>query len=191
MKTKPTSGQTDERLTFSDGEALTYSLIRSRRRTLSVEITREGLVVVRAPMRLPKREIEGFLRGRQGWIVTHRAAQLARAAAHPAPDAQEEARLRALAKQVLPPLVARYAARMGVHPTGITVTGAKTRFGSCSPKDRLSFSFRLMQYPPAAVEYVVVHELAHIRVRNHSAAFYAEVEKILPDWRQRQALLRK
>lgn len=172
------------------GEALCYTLIRSGRKTLSIEIDRQGRVIARAPMRLPLGEIEGFLRSRQSWIAVHRASQLARAAAHPAPDAGEEKRLREMAARELPPLVEKYARVMGVTPAGITVTGARTRFGSCSPKNRLCFSFRLMQYPPAAVEYVVVHELAHIRVRSHSAAFYAEVEKVMPDWRARQAMLR-
>ncbi|MBR7150378.1 MAG: M48 family metallopeptidase, partial [Oscillospiraceae bacterium] len=66
-----------------------------------------------------------------------------------------------------------------------------TRFGSCSGKNALSFSWRLMQYPMEAVDYVVVHELAHIREHNHSSAFYAIVERYLPDWRERAALLKK
>ena len=80
---------------------------------------------------------------------------------------------------------------MGVQPTGITVTAARTRFGSCSGKNRLSFSLYLMAYPETAIEYVVVHELAHIRHHDHSPAFYREVEAYLPDWRARRALLRR
>ena len=63
-------------------------------------------------------------------------------------------------------------------------------WGSCSGKNSISFSWRLMQYPEAAIDYVVVHELAHIRHHNHSAAFYSFVEKILPDYRERARLLR-
>ena len=95
------------------------------------------------------------------------------------------------AKETLPPLVAHWAQRMGVQPAGITVTAARTRFGSCSGKNRLSFSLYLMAYPEAAIEYVVVHELAHIRHHDHSPAFYREVEAYLPDWRARRALLRR
>ena len=90
-----------------------------------------------------------------------------------------------------PERVARYAARMGVRPAGITITGARKRFGSCSGKDRLCFSWRLMQYPQAAIDYVVVHELAHIRHKNHGPGFYAFVQEILPDWRERRALLKE
>ena len=79
---------------------------------------------------------------------------------------------------------------VGVQPAGITITAARTRFGSCSGKNRLSFSLYLMAYPPDAIEYVVVHELAHIRHHDHSPAFYREVETYLPDWKRRRDLLR-
>ena len=92
---------------------------------------------------------------------------------------------------MLPGKVAAYARRMGVAPASVRITSARTRFGSCSAKNGLCFSWRLMQYPEAAVDYVVVHELAHIRHHDHSPAFYAFVAQFLPDYRQRAALLRR
>lgn len=168
-----------------------YTLVRSDRRTLAVQITREGAVVVRAPRRLPLPDIERFLASRADWIETHAAQSRARAAAHPEPDAAERAALIARARAVLPGRVAHYAAVMGLAPAGITVTGARGRFGSCSPQNRLCFSWRLMRYPDAAVDYVVVHELAHIVHRNHGPAFHALVASVLPDWKARRALLRE
>ncbi len=168
-----------------------YTLIRSRRKTLALEITRDCRLVVRAPLRCPLGTVDRFLREKQGWIDSHMARMQARAQAHPEPSAEEERRLRELAKAILPPMAARHAGLMGVEHAGITVTGARTRFGSCSPKNRLSFSFRLMDYPPAAVEYVVVHELAHIRHKNHGPDFYREIERVLPDWKERAALLKQ
>ena len=168
-----------------------YTLIRSKRRTLALEITREARLVVRAPLRCPQRDIDRFLREKEGWITLHLARMRERREAHPEPTAQQEAALRQKAKEVLPPLVERYAAVMGVRPAGITVTGARTRFGSCSPKNRLCFSFRLMDYPHEAIEYVVVHELAHIRHKNHGPDFYKEIEDVLPDWRARNAMLKR
>ena len=91
---------------------------------------------------------------------------------------------------MLPERVAYWAARMGVEPAGITITAARTRFGSCSGKNRLSFSLYLMDYPAEAIEYVVVHELAHIEHHNHSAAFYKLIEQYLPDYRSRIKLLK-
>lgn len=167
-----------------------YRLIRSKRKTLSIEIDRQAQLIVRAPMRMPQARIEAFLQQKAQWITAHQQKMRQRLESHPEPDAQTEQRLRQQAKEQLPPLVAQYAAQMGLTPTGITITGARTRFGSCSPKNRLSFSFRLMDYPQAAIEYVVVHELAHIVHKHHGAAFYQEIEKILPDWKTRRDLLR-
>ena len=106
----------------------------------------------------------------------------------PEPTLQEQAALIERAKEVLPPLVQRYAAIMQVQPAGISITGARTRWGSCSSKERVCFSYRLMQMPQEFIEYVVVHELAHLKELNHSLRFWAIVQSVLPDWKQRRAL---
>ena len=167
-----------------------YTLVRSSRRTLAIEITRDCRLLVRAPYRCPVSEIERFLSRRRDWIETHMASQRARLEAHPEPDEAERARLTALARDVIPEKVRHYSRIMGLYPTAVTITGARTRFGSCSGTNRLCCSFRLMQYPDEAVDYVVVHELAHIVHKNHGREFYALIQSVLPDWRQRQALLR-
>ena len=151
---------------------MNYTLVRSNRKTLCVSITPEGEVVVRAPQRLAKREIDRFV------------------AAHPEPDEAERAALIERAKAVLPPLVEKHAKRMGVSPAGVKITGACRRFGSCSGKNSLCFSLYLMRYPMEAIEYVVVHELAHIREKNHGPAFYAVVAAEMPDYKARAALLK-
>ncbi len=169
-----------------------YTLVRSARRTLSLEIAPDLSVVVRAPRLCSRREIDRFVAAHEGWIIRHREVQRARneAASARAVSTEEEARLRQLAAQVIPARVAHFSAVMGLTPTGVKITSAQKRFGSCSGKNSLCFSWRLMQYPSAAVDYVVVHELAHIRHHNHSAAFYALVAEILPDYRAREMLLR-
>ena len=167
-----------------------YTLIRSDRRTLCIEITRDGGITVRAPKRASVRDIERFLSSKSTWIAEHIEKQRQRAENHPEPTDEERAALIRRAKTVLPERVTHYSRIMGLYPTRMTVTSAKTRFGSCSAKNSLSFSWRLMQYPDEAVDYVVVHELAHIVHKNHGAGFYALVEKYLPDWRARRAMLR-
>ncbi|MEG1789467.1 MAG: M48 family metallopeptidase [Oscillospiraceae bacterium] len=168
-----------------------YTLIRSARRTLSIEISREAEILVRAPLRCPLREIARFLDSRSDWIAAHIELQQRWLAAHPEPNDAEREALIARAESELPPLVARYAELMCLSPAGLKITGAQKRFGSCSGKNRLCFSWRLLLYPDAAVEYVVVHELAHIVHKNHGPAFYSLIASILPDYRQRQELLRK
>ena len=112
-------------------------------------------------------------------------------ASHPEPTPEEEAQLRRLAREVLPGRLAHYEARMGVCPTGMRITGARTRFGSCSGKNSICFSWRLMAYPQEAVDYVVVHELAHRKEMNHSRKFWAEVKNVLPDYEKRRKWLKE
>jgi len=104
---------------------------------------------------------------------------------------EEQEALVLLAKEKIPPIVEHYADIMGLSPQGVRITKAEKRFGSCSGKNRLCFSYRLMQYPQEAIEYVVVHELAHIVHKNHGRDFYALIETTLPDYKKREALLKK
>lgn len=111
-----------------------YTVIRSRRRTLALEVTRQGAALVRAPLRASDADITRFVDSHRGWLEKHLAARQAFLAAHPEPSAAQEDAWRQQAKETLPPLVAHWAQRMGVQPAGITVTAARTRFGSCSGK---------------------------------------------------------
>ena len=167
-----------------------YTLIRSSRRTMALEITRDGRLLVRAPQRASQAVIDRFVASHADWIAAHLEKQRQRAEAHPPLTEDELAALRQKARDILPGRVAHYAEWMGVTPTGVKITGAKTRFGSCSAKNSLCFSLYLMAYPDAAIDYVVVHELAHIRHKNHSPAFYAEVARVMPDYRERRKLLK-
>ena len=171
-------------------EKIDYELIRSDRRTMSVEVDSSGYVLVRAPRLMPKWRIDAFVAERRDWIERAKARQAQRQAK--LPDIREEDKPLYVkrAKAILPGKIEYYAKRMGVQPTGLTITSAKTRFGSCSGRNRLSFSWRLMAYPEAAIDYVVVHELAHIRYKDHSRAFYGFIESVLPDYRDRIRILK-
>ncbi len=168
-----------------------FRLVRSRRKTLAIEVTREGNLVVRAPLRCPQKTIDSFVAGRRDWIEAALQRQKERAAAHPPLTESALESLRQQAKAYLPGRVALWSQRMGLAPAAVKITSARTRFGSCSSKNSLCFSLYLMQYPPEAIDAVVVHELCHMRHRDHSPAFYAEVERWLPDYRQREKLLRQ
>ena len=86
--------------------------------------------------------------------------------------------------------VDRYAERMGTAYKKLSITGARTRWGSCSFDDSLHFSFRLLYAPKEMIEYVVVHELAHTKHKNHSPLFWAEVGKYIPDYKKRRKWLK-
>jgi predicted metal-dependent hydrolase len=206
-----------------------YTLIRSRRRTIGLQVHRDGSVIVRAPMRLAKRDIERFVLSHEAWIAKHRERMANEPDANPpftfadgdclplfgeeltlAPGGKRVMRqgnsllvpegadrekaltefLREEARGAAMALIARWSALMGVIPKGVKITSAATRWGSCSGKNRLCFSWRVACLPPALIEYIVVHELAHIREHNHSARFWATVGEALPDYENRRAALR-
>lgn len=169
-------------------DKLAYRLIRSRRKTISMEVQPGGDVVVRAPLRAPLSQVEAFVQSRAAWANKYRARMLSRP---PVKEYSEEeiARLRQKAREVLSQRVAYYAPLMGARPAGITITRARTRYSSCSAKGRVAFSCFLMLSPPEAIDYVVVHELCHLKQMNHGPRFYALLENALPDWKQRKAAL--
>lgn len=156
-------------------------IIKSKRKTLSLRITKEGEVEVRAPRLCPDFMIRAFIEKHQAWIDR----QLAAFQPPKTYTEQELKELRRRAKEVIPPKVEHYAVLMGVTPASVKITAARTRYGSCSGKNGLCFSLFLMEKSERCIDYVVVHELAHIKQHNHSPAFYREIEKILPDYRAR------
>ena len=167
-----------------------YELIRSKRKTVQLRLREDGVLQVRAPLRMPRWEIEEIISRHDTWLRNARERQRVRQEQHPEPTEEQREECIRRAKAELPPLVEHYAALMGVTPAGITVTSARTRWGSCSGKNRLSFTWRLMLYPNEAVEAVVVHELAHIRHKDHQKGFYDEVLGVLPDYYERMKLLK-
>ncbi len=167
-----------------------YEIKYSDRKTLALSIV-DGKLIVRAPRRTPKAKIEKALKEHSAWIEKHLIKAERRAENHPEPTAEEEKKLRKLAREILPGKTAYYAEIMGLKYGRITITGAKTRFGSCSSKGNISYSYRLMTYPEKAIDYVVVHELAHLKEMNHSPRFYAIIEKVLPDYKERKKLLKE
>lgn len=166
------------------------SVVLSDRKSVAIQVKRDLSVVVRAPRSIKKSELERIVEKNREWIERQLEKMSSLPAPPPEPTPDELDRLTELAKRTLPERVEHYSKIMSLTPTGITITSAKSRYGSCSPKNRLSFSCRLMQKPLEAIDYVVVHELAHIRHKNHSKEFYALIASVLPDHKERRAMLR-
>ena len=171
-------------------ELLNIQLIRCRRRSVGIRITDEGEIVVRAPLRMPEREIRQVLESKRGWIEKTLAKIRSR---ERLPKFTEE-ELKALAKQAkkeLPPRVAARARQVGVTYGRIAVRKQKTLWGSCSSKGNLNFNCLLMLCPEEVRDYVIVHELCHRKELNHSARFWTEVERVLPDYKAPLRWLKK
>ena len=168
-------------------DGFSCELIRSTRRTMALEITRDARILVRVPLFTDTKTVISFVRAHKVWLTRH-LVNRPRARYQPTPD--EIAELKRRAKAHIPERVAHFSEVMGLVPTAVRINAARTRFGSCGTKNALNFSCLLMRYPPAAIDYVVVHELAHLRHRNHGPAFYALVERYMPDYRERARLLK-
>lgn len=203
-------------------------LIRSKRRTISLEINPDGSLTVRAPMRAPDEEIKALVNSKKDWIIKKQklASEKAKEALpkqfvsgemflylgvnYPleivdkrsaplvlngkfllAAGLQAHARqvfekwYRAQASQVIKPRTAALADRYDFQFTMIRINGAKTRWGSCGPKGSLNFPWRLVMAPENVIDYVIVHELVHLRVRNHSKGYWQAVKGIMPDYEER------
>ena len=166
-----------------------FDIKYSKRRTVSISV-RDGKVTVHSPFGVDEKRIEAILNSHKSWIEKQIAKQKIKAERFPEPTSEEEKALRRKARELLPLKMEHYSKIMGLKYGRITITGAKGRFGSCSSKGNISFSFRLVRYPEEAIDYVVVHELAHLLHMNHSKEFYSVIERVLPDYKERRRLLK-
>ncbi len=182
-------------------QPLTYRVDRSgRRKHTYLTIQKDGTLLVRANLTISQKAIEAFVTSKREWIE-ERITALREAEEHArthfmllgkqqAREGRTEEEIDALyretVKTILPPLVERYSEEMGLFPTRVSFRKNRSRWGSCSSQDALSFNIQLAQTPLEFIEYVVVHELAHIRHKNHSGAFWKLVAAHLPDYKARQ-----
>lgn len=167
-----------------------YKLIKTDRKSVAIKIGENGEIIVRAPRGISKAEADRIVKKHSSWIEKHQAEVLRLRERDELISPDDEKALRSLAKNHLTKLTLHFTEITGLRPTCIKISGAKKRFGSCSSKGNISYSYRLMLYPPAATEYVVLHEICHLRFMDHSENFYALIERYMPDWRERRKLLR-
>ena len=169
------------------------TVIRSRRKTISVEVRPDG-IIARAPRWVPRYEIDRFIEKQSAWIERQKKKLAQAAAEFDSVEPITEAELKVLsaqAKRVIPERVRYYAPLVGVDYGRVTIRAQRTRWGSCSVKGNLNFNCLLMLTPPEVLDSVVVHELCHRRHMNHSAAFYAEIERVYPEYRKWNRWLKK
>ena len=210
-----------------------YTLKRSNRKTVAIHII-DGAVEVRAPLKMPKHDIDHFVVSKEKWIFGKLADSLERATQREnfrlgfgdeiiyrgkqypilekqgdrigfdnkcfyMPPGLEPEQIkyacvqiyRLLAKRYLTEKTNEYAKRMSVTPVAVRINSAKTRWGSCSSKKSINYSWRLIMAGDDIIDYVVVHELAHISELNHSTRFWALVAGMLPDCNERRARLKE
>ena len=167
-----------------------FRVVRSARKTLCLHVSREGVVEVRAPSRCADERIRAFVEAHRSWLE-EACRRVAAHREHFEVSPEQERKCRILASEVLPAKTSYFAAKMGVSPTSVRITSAETRYGSCNAENGICYSWRVMLLPEELIDYIVVHELAHIREHNHSAAFYKVIERELPDYKKRIAKLKR
>jgi len=170
-----------------------YTVIRSKRKTISLELRPDGLLV-RAPRFATKWQIDRFVKDHELWIEKHQEKLEERQRALKDVDRLSDEDLKELAKkakEVIPERVAHYAPLVGVTYGRITIRNQKTRWGSCSAKGNLNFNCLLMLTPPEVIDSVVVHELCHRLQMNHSDWFYREVRRVYPEYDKWNRWLKK
>lgn len=176
---------------------LTYRIVRSERKTLSVSIQPDCTITVRAPRSVSDSQIRRFLIEKQHWLITKYLGAKQKQEAIPCSDLTDTQRAALTrryidaAKEYFPKRVAYFHQFTGGTYSRITIRDQKTRWGSCSSKGTLSFNWRLMLAPPAILDYVVVHELCHLRHMDHSPAFWQAVGEVFPDYASARKWLRK
>lgn len=165
-----------------------YQIIRSSRKSIAVEITPRGEILVRCPARMKEKDIRRFVESKSPWIRRHLQPL--------SPNADlprfTQADINAMAtrlKALLPQKLSFFARQLNVTYGRVTIRCQHTRWGSCSQIGNLNFNCLLALVPEEVLDYVIVHELCHRKEMNHSPRFWAEVRNILPDYpTQRQWL---
>lgn len=209
--------------------SISYTIVRSGRKTVALVVNSEAQLVVRAPYRVSEREIESFVKKKERWILEKQLQISAFGEKHSQIMALDGETvlylgnaytiqrseceyistdstflyipreyvlddivvwLKKAALHVVTERAFFYADLMGVKFSDIKLSEAKSRWGSCSAKNSLNFAWRLIMCPVAAIDYIVVHELSHIKYKNHGAEFWARVKTVLPNYKEQQDWLK-
>lgn len=167
-----------------------YRIIRSFRKSVSISIEKDFSVLVRAPYFVSDKRILKILKEKESWIK--RKTQQLKQLPSPSKISREEADiLRKKAREYILPRVKVLSEKTGLDFSGVKITSARKRFGSCNSKGNLCFSFFLMLAGPKEIDYVIIHELCHTREMNHSKKFYELVASYLPDYQIYQKKLKE
>ncbi|MES3031321.1 MAG: SprT family zinc-dependent metalloprotease [Patescibacteria group bacterium] len=182
-----------------------YTLIRSRRRSIALTISRDATLVVRAPLFVSKGYIDRLVEKKGEWIekkqeyfrkrvVEKKDTRLMYLGEVNTIDfknkKETENWYKKKAREILTERIEYYSKLTGWTYRSMSINGAKTRWGSCGPRNTINFSWRLVMAPLTTVDYVIVHELAHIVEKNHSKKFWDKVREVMPDYKERQAVLK-
>ncbi len=163
---------------------------RKGRKNISILANDNGECEIRIPWSCSLKTVEFYVKKDKDWIL--KAVEEKKQKPRYKLSEEEIENLRAKAKAIVPSKIDYYCKLMGIEPpTKISITSAKTRWGSCTSQRHINISLYLMQYPEEAIDYVIVHEIAHLKQMNHSKDFWKIVEEVFPDYTRRRGMLAK
>jgi len=223
----------DEKTYKEGGPLKPYKLVRSKRKTLALTINSEARLIVRAPLRMPEKDILAFIEKKSQWIERKQKQVKDAADRHKPLELDDGESILYLGEQhlvlrkdvpaIVPAIIVEksrillpkdmtlegfvqwmksqaealirdrasyYGTLMGVEYTAVKMSNAKKRWGSCSAQNSLNFAWRLVMCPPWVIDYVVIHELAHISYKDHGPKFWALVATQAPHYKEARAWLR-
>ncbi len=172
-------------------------IIKSKRKSVAIEIKTNLRIIVRAPLYMSNRAIESFIEEKKDWILKSIKTVKERNEKHkqkeklPCFSSLEIKELTQKAKQIIPQRTEYFANIIDVKYNRISIRHQSTRWGSCSSKKNLNFNCLLVLCPQEITDYVIVHELCHLRHPNHSKAFWNEVFKFCPEYKKHREWLKK
>lgn len=166
-----------------------FTLIKTKRKSVALEISNDGALIVRAPLAYTEKEAREFVKKNEKWVLKHLPSILNKKQELSLLSEADIKLAKKGAEILCTYFVKKYSPIMNVCPVSIKITSAKKRFGSCSGTNGICFSYFLMLYPIEAITYVVVHELAHIKHHNHSKSFHQYVKKYLPQADKYESML--
>ena len=160
-------------------------IIRQNRKTLSLKVDRNGEIIVKAPRYVFQKTIDSFIEKNTSWIEKQRKSKQ-----NSLLDPNQVTEYKREARDIIVPRVAEFAQKYGFTYNSVKITSAMTRWGSCTSKRNLNFTYRLALAPDEVRDYVIVHELCHLRQMNHSKKFWKEVASIMPDYKIQEKWLK-
>ena len=184
-------------------EQLLCKIVRSNRKSYGIVVDEDGQVTIRIPLKGSVKTAQRFAEDKKDWILKKVNLQQQRKRLRMEKEAQSESkytpqqregmekRYRQAAKEYFPKRADFYGQILGVRYNKIRIAEQKTRWGSCSQSGTLSFNWKLMLAPPKVLDYVVVHELCHLKEMNHSPRFWKLVEEIIPDYKEYRKWLKE
>lgn len=161
-----------------------YKLIRKNKQNLSLRIDQLGKVCVEAPLKLNSNFIDNFVLSKLHWIYNTQKKIKTLCKTPQAKSLQELNKQKIIARSLIIERLSYFNNFYQFNFSKIAIKKMTSRWGSCSNKGNLNFNYRLVYLPIKLVDYVVVHELCHLKEHNHGEKFWLEVEKTIPDYKK-------